>query len=40
MQPLLNLFPDVEFEASNNEDEDENGLADESYQSSYYEYEV
>ena len=35
MQTLLNLFPDVEFEARNNEEEDVNELADESYQSSY-----
>ena len=35
MQTLLNLFPDVEFEASNNEEEDVNELADKSYQSSY-----
>ena len=30
MQTLLNLFPDVEFEASNNEEEDVNELTDES----------
>ena len=35
MQALINLFPDVEFEASNNEEEDVNELADKSYQSSY-----
>ena len=35
MQTLLNLFPDVEFEVRNNEEEDVNELADESYQSSY-----
>ena len=35
MQTLRNLFPDVEFEASNNEEEDVNELADKSYQSSY-----
>ena len=35
MQTLLNLFPDVEFEASSNEEEVVNELADESYQSSY-----
>ena len=35
MQTLLNLFPDVEFEQSNNEEEDVNELADESYKSSY-----
>ena len=34
MQTLLNLFP-VEFKASNNEEEDVNELANESYQSSY-----
>ena len=34
IQTLLNLFP-VEFKASNNEEEDVNELADESYQSSY-----
>ena len=33
MQTLLNLFPDVEFEASNNEEEDVNELADESQSS-------
>ena len=32
MQALPNLFPDVEFEASNNGEEDVNELADESYQ--------
>ena len=31
MQTLLNLFPDVEFEASSNEEEVVNELADESY---------
>ena len=40
MQTLLDLFPDVEFEASNNEEDDVNELADESYQSSSYQYEV
>ena len=35
MQTLLNLSTDVEFEASNNEEEDVNELANESYQSSY-----
>ena len=35
MQTLLNLFPDVEFEVSSNEEEVVNELADESYQSSY-----
>ena len=35
MQTLLNWFPDVEFEASNNEEEVVNELAEESYQSSY-----
>ena len=35
MQNVLNIFPDIEFEASNNEKEDVNELADESYQSSY-----
>ena len=35
MQTLLNLFPYVEFEASNNEEEDVNKLAYECYQSSY-----
>ena len=35
VQTLLNLFPDVEFEASSNEEEVVNELADESYQSSY-----
>ena len=35
MQTLLNLFPDVEFEVSSNEEEFVNELADESYQSSY-----
>ena len=34
MQTLLNLFPDVEFEASNNEEEVLNELVDESYHSS------
>ena len=32
MQTLLNLFPEKEFEASNNDEEDVNELADESYQ--------
>ena len=32
MQTLLKIFPDVEFEASNNEEQDVNELADESYQ--------
>ena len=32
MQTLLNLFPDVEFEASNNQEEYVNELADESHQ--------
>ena len=40
MQNVLNIFPDIEFGASNNEKEDVNELADESYQSSYYEYKV
>ena len=40
MKTLLDLFPDVELEASNNEEEDVNELADESYQSRYYQYEV
>ena len=31
MQTLLNLFPDKEFEASNNEEEDVNERTDESY---------
>ena len=31
MQTLFNLFPDVEFEASSNEEEVVNELADESY---------
>ena len=35
MQTLLNLFPDIEFEASNNKEEGVNELTDESYQSSY-----
>ena len=35
MRILLNLFPNVEFEGSNNENEDVNELADESCQSSY-----
>ena len=35
MQTVLNLFLDVEFEASSNEEEVVNELADESYQSSY-----
>ena len=35
MQTLLNLFPEAEFEASSNEEEDVNELADECYQSSY-----
>ena len=36
MQTLPNLFPDVEFEASSNEEEEVvKELADESYQSSY-----
>ena len=35
MQTLLNLFPDVEFEASSNEEEVVNELADESYRPSY-----
>ena len=35
MQTLLNLFPGVEFEASSNEEEVVNELADESYQPSY-----
>ena len=30
MQTLLNLFPDIEFEASNNKEEGVNELADES----------
>ena len=34
-QILLSLFPDVEFEAGNNEEDDVNELVDESYQSSY-----
>ena len=34
MQTLLNLYPDIEFEASSNEEE-VNELADESYLSSY-----
>ena len=34
MQTLLNLFP-VEFKANNNEEQYVNGLANESYQSSY-----
>ena len=32
MQTLLNLFPEKEFEASNNDEEGVNELADESYQ--------
>ena len=36
MQTLLNLFPDVEFEATNNDEDDVNESADDSYQSSYY----
>ena len=35
MQTLLNLFPEKEFEASNNDEEGVNELADESYQWSY-----
>ena len=35
MQTLLDLFPDIEFEASNNKEEGVNELADESYHSSY-----
>ena len=35
MQILHNLFPDTEFEASNNEKEVVNELAEESCQSSY-----
>ena len=35
MQTLLNLFPDIEFEASNNKEEGVNELTAESYQSSY-----
>ena len=35
MQTLLNLFPDAEFEVSNNEEQEVNELTDESYQSSY-----
>ena len=31
MLTLLNLFPDVEFEASKNEEDDVNELADDSY---------
>ena len=31
MQTLLNLFPDKEFEASNNEEEDVSERTDESY---------
>ena len=34
MQTLINLFPDVEFEASRNEEEVVNELADEYYRSS------
>ena len=34
-QILLSLFPDVEFEAGNNEEDDVNELVDESYHSSY-----
>ena len=34
MQTLLNLYPDIEFEASSN-DKEVNELADESYLSSY-----
>ena len=34
VQTLLNLFPDIEFEASSNEEE-VNELADKSYLSSY-----
>ena len=32
MQTLLNLFPEKEFEASNNDEDGVNELADESYQ--------
>ena len=35
MKTLLNLFPNVEFEGSINEEEDVNELADESYKSNY-----
>ena len=35
MRTLLNLFQYVEFEASNNEEEDINEVAYECYQSSY-----
>ena len=35
MQTLINLFPHVEFEATSNEEEVANELADESYRSSY-----
>ena len=35
MQTLLDLFPDIEFEGSNNKEEGVNELADESYHSSY-----
>ena len=35
MQTVINLFRDIEFEASSNEEEVVNELADESYQSSY-----
>ena len=35
MQTLINLFPDVEFEATSNEIEVVNELADESCRSSY-----
>ena len=35
MRTILNLFPYVEFEASNNEEEDVNEVAYECYQSSY-----
>ena len=34
MQTVLNLLQDVEFEASNNEEKDENELADKFYQPS------
>ena len=35
MQTLFNLFPDVEYEVRNDEEENVDELADESYQSSY-----
>ena len=35
MQTLFNLFPDAEFEGRNDEEENVDELADESYQSSY-----